>query len=94
MGRIEEPGGDWVSTRILTESSNLDHRGLPDTEPPTKEHNICSRWAALVFCQFHNNWHQAVSKVVLSVWSVDSVPQTGLPSLVSVGDKVPSPSVT
>jgi hypothetical protein len=36
-GIIEEPKKDRYSTRRLTESTNMDLWGLPETEPPTNE---------------------------------------------------------
>lgn len=42
-GRTEVPGMHRDSIRRLTESTNLDPWGLPDTEPSTEEHT----WAGL-----------------------------------------------
>ena len=38
IGRTEEPEEDMDSTRRPTELTNLNPWGLPETEPPTKEH--------------------------------------------------------
>ena len=37
-GKIEEPRGAMYSRRRPTEAINMDLWGLPESEPPTKEH--------------------------------------------------------
>jgi hypothetical protein len=70
------------------------HRGLSETEPPTKDHTHAGPRppAAQSLCGSTNNWSKGCSK---SCWlSIESVLLTGLPCLVLQGEHVPSPAET
>jgi hypothetical protein len=100
-GRTEEPWGCRDFTRIPTESTNLNHWGLPETVPPTKCHiyavpthspTYIYQMCSLVFIWVPNNWSWDYSW--LYCLPIDTVPLTGLYYLASVGEDVPSPAMT
>jgi hypothetical protein len=99
-GSLRLPKETKDTTRKPIESINLDLKGLPETEAPTKLHawvelvllNIQNRYAAWSSCGIPNNRSRAC--LWLYDLPLDPSPQTRLPYLSSIGKDLPSPTAT
>lgn len=98
-GRIEGPIEERHSTGRSTVNLTWTLGGFPETELPKREHgpklgslHICSRCATWSSCVSSNNWIGCCPWICCM--SVNPLLLTGLPSLVSEREDVPSLVVT
>jgi hypothetical protein len=99
-GNISDPRGDRNSTGRPTESTNLDSWGSQRLNHQSNNihgldlspQHICSRFAAWSSWGSPNNWSRG--GLWLCCLTVDPGALTGLPCLVTVGEDMPSPTVT
>jgi len=74
-GKISGPKGDRNSIGRPTEATNLDPRGLLETEPPAKEHTLldlgtpCTYIAAQSSCKSQTTGTEAILKGVAYLWN-------------------------